>query len=161
MRIALSTDHTGLELLQKLREHLTEQGHECMDFGPKEFNPDDDYPDLISKAAEAVGNGAYDYGIILGGSGQGEAMAANRFKGVRCAVYYGPATATQPIDADGTVSQDQYDILRLTRKHNHSNMLSLAARFLTWPDLEKAVTIWLETPYSEAERHIRRVQKLG
>lgn len=161
MKIALSTDHTGLELLNHIRDFLKTQGHECGDFGPKTLDPADDYPDFIVPAAQAVASGEYECGIILGGSGQGEAMAANRVHGARCALYYGPATAQQAIDADGATSQDHYDILRLSRQHNHANMLSLAARFLTWDDIEKALTIWLDTPYSDAERHVRRVQKLG
>ena len=161
MKIALSTDHTGLELLQKLKAHLTEQGHECVDFGPKNLNPDDDYPDFIFPAAQAVAEGHCDVGIILGGSGQGEAMAANRTKGARCAVFYGPVAAKEAVDIEGDAATDDYEILRLSRQHNLANMLSLAARFLDWEEVLKAVTVWLETPLGDDERHKRRATKLG
>lgn len=96
----------------------------------------------------------------MGGSGQGEAMAANRVKGVRCALFYGPVAPKGAIDAEGDTSSNPYEILRLTREHNLANMLSLAARFLSWEEIEKAVTTWLATPQGSAERHVRRVQKL-
>ena len=161
MKIALTADHTGLDLLKQLQVFLAEQGHECVNFGPKELNPDDDYPDFMFPAAEAVARGECELGIIIGGSGQGEAMAANRVKGARCALFYGPMAAKKPIDAEGDAAQDDYELLRLSRTHNHANMLSLAARFLDFEEVKKAVTIWLETPYGNIERHSRRVAKLG
>lgn len=160
MKIALSTDHAGLELLARLEEFLTAQGHECVNFGPKGFDADDDYPDFIFPAAQAVANGECEVGIIMGGSGQGEAMAANRVRGVRCALFYGPVAPKTAIDAEGDKSDDPYEILRLSREHNLANMLSLAARFLSWEEIEKAVTTWLATPQGDVERHVRRVQKL-
>jgi ribose 5-phosphate isomerase B len=160
MKIALSTDHAGFELLKRLEELLTAKGHECVNFGPKAFAPEDDYPDFIFPAAAAVAAGECERGFIMGGSGQGEAMTANRVKGVRCTVYYGGATAKEAIDADGTAAKDEYEILRLSRQHNDANMLSLAGRFLSWEDIEHAATIWLETPFSNAERHARRIAKL-
>lgn len=160
MKIALSTDHAGFELLKRLEEFLITQGHECVNFGPKTFVTDDDYPDFIFPAADAVAAGECERGIIMGGSGQGEAMTANRVTGVRCALYYGAVSATGAIDADGGVAQDGHEIVRLSRQHNNANVLSLAARFLSWEDIEKAVTIWLETPFSNIERHARRVAKL-
>lgn len=160
MKIVLSTDHTGVELVKQLAAFLGEQGHECTNIGPIEVNPDDDYPDFVYPAAKAVATGEYEYGIIMGGSGQGEAMAANRIPGVRCAVYYGAATPVGSVDAEGAMAADEYEILRLSRQHNDANVLSLAARFLSWEDIEKAVTIWLETPFSHADRHVRRIAKL-
>jgi len=160
MKIALSTDHAGLELLTRLEAFLTGQGHECVNFGPKSFDPDDDYPDFIFPAARAVASGECEAGIIMGGSGQGEAMAANRVKGARCALFYGPVVAKTAINADGDRSDDPYEILRLTRDHNLANMLSLAARFLTWEEIEKAVVTWLAAPQGDVERHVRRVKKL-
>lgn len=160
MKIALSTDHAGVELLEKLEDFLTKQGHECVNFGPKSFDPDDDYPDFIFPAAKAVTKGECEVGIIMGGSGQGEAMAANRVKGIRCTLFYGPAVPKVAINAEGDMSDDDYEILRLSRDHNVANMLSLAARFLSWEEIEKAVTIWLETPQGTVERHVRRVTKL-
>lgn len=160
MNIALSTDHAGFEQLHSLREFLEAQGHVCTNFGPASFDPEDDYPDFIIPAAEAVASGECEAGIIFGGSGQGEAIAANRVKGVRCGVYYGPATPIAAVDADGGTAADEFEILRLNRQHNHANMLSLAGRFLDRAAIEQAVMIWLETPYSDAERHARRVHKL-
>ncbi len=87
-------------------------------------------------------------------------MAANRVKGARCALFYGSATPQAAIDAEGHTSDDPYEILRLSRQHNHANMLSLAARFLSNDTMKKAIEIWLSTPYSEAPRHVRRVRKL-
>lgn len=160
MKIALSTDHAGFAQLKKLKTFLEEKGHECLDFGPEALDDNDDYPDFIFPAARAVAEGAVKAGIIMGGSGQGEAMAANRVKGVRCAVYYGPAKSAAAIDADGTKATDDYEILRLSRQHNNANMLSLAARFLSQQDIEKAVELWLYTPFEGVERHARRVRKL-
>lgn len=160
MKIALSTDHTGLELLKKLDAFLTAQGHECVDFGPKVFDRGDDYPDFIVPAARAVASGECQAGIVFGGSGQGEAMAANRIEGARCAVFYGPSIAKLAINAEGDAAEDEYEILRLSREHNLANMLSLAARFLDFEEIKKAVTIWLETPMGDAERHKRRAAKL-
>lgn len=160
MKIVLSTDHAGVVLLKQLEALLIQQGHICVNVGPSVVDPTDDYPDFIFPAAQAVGRGEYEKGIIMGGSGQGEAMAANRIKGVRCAVYYGPAKAASAVDAEGTTATDEYEILRLTRRHNDANMLSLAARFLTWQDIEMAVALWLETPFSNIERHAERIAKL-
>ncbi len=160
MKIALTTDHTGLELLQQLKTFLEDAGYECVNFGPEVLNPDDDYPQLIKPAAVAVANGDCDMGIIMGGSGQGEAIAANRIKGARCTVYYGPAHAVLPINAEGDMAQDDLEILRLSRVHNNANMLSLAARFLTIEDMQKAVSLWLTTAFSAEERHVRRIKQL-
>jgi ribose 5-phosphate isomerase B len=160
MKIALTTDHAGFEALGELKVFLTLLGHECVDLGPKSLNMSDDYPDFMFPAARAVANGECEAAIILGGSGQGEAMAANRVKGARCALFYGPAVAKTAIDAEGTVSDDPYEILKLSRQHNHANVLSLSGRFLSLEEMKTAIKIWLETPYSEAERHLRRVNKL-
>jgi ribose 5-phosphate isomerase B len=163
MKIAISTDHTGLAyggVYEAVIQLLEDLGHESVDFGPKALDMGDDYPDFIFPAANAVSSNLCHVGIILGGSGQGEAIAANRVKGVRCTVFYGPAVAKNAVDAEGDVSRDPYEILRLSRQHNHANMLSLSSRFLTLDDTKKAISIWLETPYSNAERHVRRVRKL-
>ena len=135
-------------------------GHQVVDFGPKTLNMDDDYPDLIVPAARVVASGDCEAGIIMGGSGQGEAMAANRVKGVRCTLFYGLASAKEPIDAEGHMSDDPYEILRLSRQHNHANMLSLSSRFLDKNEMQRAIEIWLATPYSDVERHARLVRKL-
>ena len=160
MKIALSTDHAGYELLKQLKVWLGEQGHECIDFGPVVYDENDDYPDFIIPAAQSVAKGECEAGIIMGGSGEGEAMAANRVKGVRCVVYYGPATPTGSIDAEGNMPKDEFEILRLSREHNNANMLSLASRFIEQPEIEHAVKTWLETPFVGVERHTRRIAKI-
>jgi ribose 5-phosphate isomerase B len=160
MKIAIATDHAGFELLRQLEAYLVIQGHSCVDYGPKELNPVDDYPDFIFPAAKAVANGECEVGIIMGGSGQGEAMAANRVKGVRCTVYYGAAEASAAVDVQGDLAKDQFEILRLSRRHNNANMLSLGARFLSLDDAKKAVEVWLGTSFSGEERHQRRNEKL-
>ena len=160
MKIALSTDHAGFSALQKLEFFLERGGYECINYGPEIYDPLDDYPDFIRQAAQAVGSGECQFGIILGGSGQGEAIVANRVPGVRCGVYYGPAVPLKEIDAEGTAPEDEFEILRLNRSHNDANMLSLAGRFLDKAAIEKAVTIWLETPFSGQDRHVRRISKI-
>lgn len=160
MKIAITTDHAGLDALDQLETYLQAGGHQTFNFGPKSLDMDDDYPDFMFPAAKAVASGDCEIGIILGGSGQGEAMAANRIKGARCALFYGPVVAKVAIDAEGNTSDDPYEILRLSRQHNNANMLSLAARFLSIDEMKQAIDIWLNTPYSSAERHLRRVKKL-
>ncbi|HVX58540.1 MAG TPA: RpiB/LacA/LacB family sugar-phosphate isomerase [Candidatus Saccharimonadales bacterium] len=160
MRIALATDHAGFEQVKELRVFLEALGHMCEDFGPIKLDPSDDYPNFIFPAARAVASGQCDAGIILGRSGQGEAMAANRVKKVRCAVFYGTAVAKSSVDASGEFSHDPYEVLKKTRQHNHANMLSLAAVYLTLEDMKRAVKLWLETPYSNEERHLRRIAEL-
>lgn len=160
MKIALASDHTGYEQLKDLQEYLESLGHECVNYGPEKLDPGDDYPDFINKAAQAVSDQKCQVGIVIGGSGQGEAMAANRFKGVRCAVFYGPAVARRAIDAEGDISHDPYEIIRLERAHNNSNMLSLAARFISLDEMKHAIKLWLDTPFSNEERHARRTAKL-
>lgn len=160
MKIALSTDHAGFNKLKLLKSFLESGGHECIDYGPKELDSSDDYPDFIFPAAEAVAKGECNIGIIWGGSGQGEAMVANRVKGVRCTVYYGPAKAVEAVNAEGKMAEDDLEILRLARDHNLANMLSLGARFLTFDQVKDAVDVWLHTPAGTAERHNRRIKKM-
>jgi ribose 5-phosphate isomerase B len=160
MRIALSTDHAGFAQLNLLEKFLREQGHECINYGPKEFDAEDDYPDFIFPAAKAVASGECELGIIMGGSGQGEAMAANRIKGARCMVYYGPAKAVGAVDAGGAEAADEYEILRLSKQHNDANMISFAARFVSQSEIEKAAGLWLDEKFSGAKRHSRRIAKL-
>lgn len=160
MKISLAADHTGFEQLKDLKEYIESMGHECVDYGPASLNINDDYPDFIFKAAEAVAKKECERGIILGGSGQGEAMAANRLKGVRCAVFYGPAVVGRIIDVNGRVSSSPYEIVKLSREHNDSNMLSLAARFVAMVDMKQVVKLWLETPFTEQPRHVRRIDKI-
>ncbi len=142
-KIVLATDHAGFDLKEKVKAHLEEEGYTVEDFGAYEYDGGDDYPDFILPAAHVVGNSDHAMGIIFGGSGQGEAMAANRVKGVRAAVYY-----------DGPE-----EIVKLSRHHNNANVLSLGARFLS---IEKAfcvIDMWLHEPF-EGDRHERRINKL-
>ncbi|MBI4034686.1 RpiB/LacA/LacB family sugar-phosphate isomerase [Candidatus Saccharibacteria bacterium] len=161
MRLALASDHAGFEALAQLQSYLESLDHQCYNYGPKSFRADDDYPDFVGSAAAAVASGECQAGVILGGSGQGEAMAANRLANVRCAVFYGTAVARRPIDAAGHTSRDPYEILKLSRQHNDANMLSLAARFLSLEEMKQAVKLWLETPFSNEPSHLRRIAKLG
>jgi len=143
MNVYLAADHAGFELKERVRKYLTELHIDVVDCGAFDFDKDDDYPDFISKAAKAVSKSPQDRAIIFGGSGQGEAMAANRHKNVRAAVYYGGPD----------------EIVKLSREHNDANILSIGARFV---DSHKALSLisdWLETPFSEEERHKRRIAK--
>ncbi|MBI3109788.1 RpiB/LacA/LacB family sugar-phosphate isomerase [Candidatus Daviesbacteria bacterium] len=142
--VYLATDHAGFELKEKVKEFLKKEGYEVEDFGAHEFNKDDDYPDFISKAAEAVSKDPNSKAIIFGHSGQGEAMVANKFPNIRAAVFYGNA-----------------EMIPLTREHNDANILSLGARFLTEDEAFEAVKLWLETPFTEEERHVRRIEKIS
>lgn len=161
MKVYLATDHTGIDIKNKVKEFLQKEGYEVEDCGAYEFDKNDDYPDFISKAAEGVSKDPQNCrGIIFGGSGQGEAMVANKFKGVRCALFYSPAVPAYAVNAEGRQSTDPFEILKLTREHNWSNMLSLGARFLKEEDVLKAVKLWLESPDPTNERHIRRVEKI-
>lgn len=161
MTIALATDHTGIEALKEIQDYLEDLGYSCHNFGPQSLDPNDDYNDFVTPAARAVASGECDKGIVMGGSGQGEAMSANRVAGVRCAVFYGPAVPRKVVDVSGRVSHDPYEIVRLSREHNDANMLSLAARFLSLEDMKMVIKLWLETDFSNDERHIRRIRKLG
>ena len=143
MKIYLATDHAGFELKNFLKEYLISKGYNVEDCGAYKYDPLDDYPDFIIPAAEKVANQPNTRGIIIGGSGQGEAMAANRIQGVRAAVYY-----------DGPI-----DIIKLSRLHNNANILSLGARFLSVERATKILNIWLAEKF-EGERHENRINKL-
>ena len=140
----MASDHAGFELKQKLVDFLHAKGHEVEDMGPTRLNPADDYPDYITPCAKRVAETHDSMGIVAGMSGQGEAMAANRVRGVRAAVYYGgPA-----------------DVVKLSRRHNDANMLSLGARFVSAEEATQAVELWLATNFEHDERHQRRILKM-
>lgn len=160
MKVYLATDHTGLDLKNKIKEVLVKSGYVVEDCGAYIFDKDDDYPDFIGKAAEGVSANTDAVGIVMGGSGQGEQMVANKYKGVRCALFYTTATPVQAVDISGKQSADPFEIIKLTRQHNLANMLSLGVRFLTEADALQAVKVFLETPMSSEERHLRRVEKV-
>ena len=143
MIIHIATDHAGLELKEKVKLYLSDLDYEVIDHGAYEYDALDDYPDFIFPCANAVSNDPESKGIILGGSGQGEAMAANRVKGVRAAVFYnGPD-----------------EIIKLSRQHNNANILSLGARFMSEEEMYKIIEVWLSTDF-ESGRHQRRIEKL-
>lgn len=143
MKIYFASDHAGFELKGILMEMVeTELGLEVEDCGAFAQNDDDDYPEFVKVAAKYVSEGEGEaIAIILGGSGQGEAIVANRFPGVRAALYYG----------------GPLDIVTLGREHNDSNILSLGARFISEEEAREAVRLWLDTPFSGEARHERRI----
>lgn len=143
MKIHIATDHAGLDLKNIIRDYLISKGHEITDHGAHEYDALDDYPDYIFPCAKAVASDLESRGIILGGSGQGEAMAANRVKGVRAAVFY-----------NGPV-----EIVKLSREHNNANILSLGARFMTEDEIYDVIEMWLYEPFGGG-RHQRRIDKL-
>jgi ribose 5-phosphate isomerase B len=140
MRIAVASDHAGFKYKTAIAAHLKQLGHEVVDFGTHSEEPVD-YPDFIRPAAEAVARGKCERGVVLGGSGNGEAMAANRVKGVRCALCWNETTA------------------RLSRQHNDSNVISLGERLITEDQALAIVDIWLTTEF-EGGRHLARIRKL-
>jgi len=153
MKIYIASDHAGYELKNKLKIYLENLNHEVEDKGAFTLDPNDDYPDFITPAAIAVAENPGSMGIILGASGQGEAMCANKIKGIRCAVYYG-ASGSQT-----DMSGNTLDMIASVRQHNNANMLSLGARFMTEEEAQHAVRVFLETLFSDEERHIRRIAK--
>lgn len=150
MHIYIAADHAGYALKEVLIDYVRDElGHSIDDLGAHELLEDDDYPDLIAPVAHAVvadnDAGTDAMGIIIGGSGQGEAMAANRVPRARAIVYYG----------------GDHDIVRLGREHNDANILSLGARFVTIEDAKNACNLFLDTFFSEESRHVRRIQELN
>jgi ribose 5-phosphate isomerase B len=144
MKIYIGSDHAGFELKEKLILFLKELGHDVVNRGAFSYEPQDDYPDFVRPVAAAVASDREAKGIVLGGSGQGEAMAANRVPGVRTALWYG----------------GNLDLVKLSREHNNANVLSLGARLIDEEQAKNAVRLWLETPFLEEERHVRRIEKL-
>lgn len=144
MKIHLATDHAGFELKEAVKDHLDEADFTIVDHGAGSFREKDDYPDFIHPAAKAVSEDPQAAGIIFGYSGQGEAMTANRYPRVRAAVYYG----------------QEPEIITLSREHNDANVLSIGAGFVSETEAVKMVDQWLETDFSEATRHKRRIEKI-
>ena len=147
--IILASDHAGFELKEAVKKFLQEKGYEIDDVGAQTLIPDDDYPEYMIKAAMKVAQNAQNgsaqtKAIIFGKSGQGEAMVANRFPGVRAAVYYG----------------GNEEIIKLSREHNDANVLSIGAGFVSEDEAKKTVEMWLETPFSGDERHRRRIEQM-
>ena len=140
MRIAIGSDHAGFAYKEMIRHALAQEGHEVRDFGTTSEEPVD-YPIYIRPVAEAVARGEYERGIVLGGSGNGEAMVANRVRGVRCAVCWSQESA------------------RLARAHNDSNVLALGQRLISRDQALEILRVWLDTPF-EGGRHARQVAQI-
>lgn len=144
-KVYFAADHWGFELIPELVSFVGDLGFETEHCGPFEYDPQDDYPDFVQTAAQRVAEDPENRrAIIFGKSGQGEAMCANRFDGVRAAVYYGgPA-----------------EIIALSREHNDANVLSLGVGFITVDEAKEAIALWLATDFSLDERHVRRIVKI-
>ncbi|MEK7572509.1 MAG: RpiB/LacA/LacB family sugar-phosphate isomerase [Patescibacteria group bacterium] len=162
MKIYIGSDHVGFELKEKLKVYLEELelGYKVEDKGAFNYVENDDYPDYIKQLAEAVAKDKGSFGIILGGSGQGEAMCANRISGIRAAVFYGQEEPKSEIDSEKNKSFDTFEIIKLAREHNDANILSIGARFISEDEAKFAVELFLSTKFSGDERHIRRIKKL-
>lgn len=146
MKIYLASDHAGFELKNKLVEYVQHLGFEVEDCGAHTYNADDDYPDYVKKAAEAVSNNPQKtLGIVLGKSGEGEAIVANKYTHIRAVVYYG----------------NNPQIVKLSREHNDANMLSLGAGFLSEGEAKSVVKAWLLGHHSLDARHKRRIEKIN
>lgn len=156
VKVVIASDHGGYELKEVLKPFLTLLGYEVLDVGAFALDMNDDYVPFMQVAAKKVAQDPeHTRGIVIGGSGQGEAMAVNRFKGARAAVYYGEPRKNQ-IDAEGK----ELDMLTSSREHNNANILSLGARFLSKGEAKEAVKKWLAIPFSKSERHVRRIAML-
>ena len=147
MKIYIASDHAGYELKAKLIDHLESKGFEVEDCGPFKYDPSDDYPDFIYPCSLRVSEGkpGVTFGIVIVASGQGEAICANKAKGIRAAVYYG----------------GDLDIIKKSKEHNNANVLSLGAKFLSVDDAKKAVDLWLTEKFPGEERHRRRIEKIA
>jgi len=140
MKIAIASDHAGFDYKETIKRFLTDAGHEVKDFGT-DSNESCDYPDFIHPAAQSVVDGKCNRGIVLGGSGNGEAIAANKVKGVRCALAWDLRSA------------------RLSREHNDANVLSLGQRMMAIEEALEIVELWLATEF-EGDRHQKRIDKI-
>lgn len=141
MKIALGSDHAGFEYKEAIKSMLLELGHEVEDFGTDSTEAVD-YPLFIKPVAEAVADGRCERGIVLGGSGNGESMCANKVKGIRCALCWNPETA------------------RLARSHNDANMVSIGQRMISLETALEIVKEWLQTSFEDEDRHTRRIAML-
>jgi ribose 5-phosphate isomerase B len=143
MRVYLGSDHAGFELKARLVQWLTDAGHEAVDCGPASYQPDDDYPVYVMRAATATVAEPGSLGIVIGGSGNGEQIASNKVRGVRAALVWSTETA------------------RLARQHNNANVLSLGAREYSIEDALSFAQVFVATPFSEEPRHVRRLDMIA
>lgn len=152
--ILVGADHAGFELKKKLVDFLRSEGHAVEDMGAEKLVPDDDYPEILAPLAMRVATDPEKYaGIVIGGSGTGEAIVCNRFPGVRAAVYYGGGYNDEK-------SWSSLDIVRLSREHNDANVLSLGARFVSDEEALAAARLFFGTPFSGEDRHARRIAEI-
>ena len=142
--IHLATDHAGFEMKEFLKSALEELGYTIQDHGAFAYDPDDDFTDFIPLAANAVSQNSADRAIIFGGSGQGEAMLANRFPHVRATAYY----------------HFDPEIIKVSREHNDANILSIGARFLSNEEVLESILFWLEIPFPGQDRYTRRIENM-
>lgn len=143
MRVHLGSDHAGLELKDHLLHWLADQGHEAVDHGPFVYDAVDDYPPFCLRAAVAVADEEGSFGIVIGGSGNGEQMAANKVRGIRAALVWSEEIAT------------------LAREHNDANVISVGGRMHPIEQVTRFIEVFLNTPYSNEERHTRRIGMLA
>jgi ribose 5-phosphate isomerase B len=139
MRVHIGGDHAAYELHQALVAHLRDAGHEVTDHGPHTYDPEDDYPVAVLRAAEAVAHDPGSRGVVLGGSGNGEQMAANKVKGIRAALAATP------------------ELAQLAREHNDAQVVSIGGRFTAVEEAKEIVDVFLDTEFSGGERHARRL----
>jgi ribose 5-phosphate isomerase B len=145
MKIYIGSDHAGFAMKAELIEYLKTLSVECFDCGPYEYNHEDDYPDFVSQVAKEVSSDpSKNIGIIVGRNGQGEAIVANRFRNVRCMVFYGGSK----------------HMITLGREHDDANMISFGSHFLTTQEAKIALELFLHTNFSGDERHVRRIKKI-
>jgi ribose 5-phosphate isomerase B len=143
--IVIASDHAGFEMKKELVNFLKNHDYEVIDHGPLSLDGNDDYPDFVKFVARDISRNSESLkGVVLGGSGTGEAVVCNRFPSVRAVSYYGGNT----------------EIITLSRTHNNANVLSLGARFMSIEEACSIVSHWLTTPFSEEERHLRRIEKI-
>jgi ribose 5-phosphate isomerase B len=143
MRLHIGSDHAGLELKNELLNHLVNSGHDVTDHGPYEYDALDDYPDFCIPAAQAVAKDATSLGIVIGGSGNGEQIAANKVKGIRAVLAWSIETA------------------KLGKEHNNANVISVGGRMHSIEDCKAIIDAFITTPFSKDARHIRRINKIA
>lgn len=142
MKIYLGTDHAGFEFKEKIKEYLIKEQYDVTDCGAHIFDPNDDYPDFISLVGENAGKNADSYGIVLGKSGAGECMVANKYKNARAFLAINEKN------------------VKLAREHNDANIISLGSEIISLQTAKKLIKLFLETPFSNDERHVRRINKI-
>lgn len=159
--VYLAADHAGYEMKEFIEDKLAEHGLKIFDLGAHDYDAHDDYTEIVLPVREKVARDIHARAIVFCGSGQGEGMVLNRAKGIRAAVFYGPRSAIEPLEIEKTSpSVDGFDAVRLARLHNDANVLCLGARFMTVDESYHAAMLFLGTPFSGTERHVRRIKAI-